>query len=635
MNKPFNPEVSLLGPLTGSRIGHKPLKNEPILSILKEIKSGVHKSSIEALRSSEPGSREFDSYKKGLWSFTASGKFELHKSIKGKTPVYSGLGQIDLDFKGNEKWFRSEKEVNEWRDRLVTDPHVFAAFQSPSGNGVKLLFRCPEGPDQHKQYMGKVCEYISRKYELIVDPVNDIQRRCFYSYDPGLKVNESAIPLDFSVKDDIDLRELEFFRDPIEGIDVVQASEILSFLDPDMPEPKWRRVLCGLKHQFQSSLEDGFRLFHDWSSSGISKYKGERDCREKWNAANANTVDRDPVTFRSIVKMAESEGYRKLPTLPDIISVDELRDSAPDRPEELIEGLLFQGRKMIIAALSKGRKTWMNLDLAVSIATGGAWLQFNTKRSRVLYLDFELGDYEFVSRLNRILHAKEIDSVEKLWRWGLRGQTLNLDRLLPNIRRFTRKNNIGLIVIDPLYAALQGRDENSNSEMTDLMMELELIAKQTDAAISIVHHFTKGDPSGKLAQDRMSGAGSLARAADAIVTLTPHKSDSEVTPRVVADFITRSFEQPRSVVLDWVFPMWYPNVSEDPAHLKTKRGRKPEYSIKELVEVLAGNSLTYTEFRKQAEQECGIKGTTFKRLVNEARESGVIVKDGKVYTTLL
>lgn len=78
-----------------------------------------------------------------------------------------------------------------------------------------------------------------------------------------------------------------------------------------------------------------------------------------------------------------------------------------------------------------------------------------------------------------------------------------------------------LIIIDPLYMLLGGRDENSATEMADVFREINLLRKATGAAILINTHFRKGPRDWRTASsDRISGSGVFSRYPDLIMTLS-------------------------------------------------------------------------------------------------------------------
>src|SRR4029077_20487864 len=63
------------------------------------------------------------------------------------------------------------------------------------------------------------------------------------------------------------------------------------------------------------------------------------------------------------------------------------------KPKPLIKNLLDCGSPILFGGGSKTFKTWLQCDLAVSIAAGAPWLGFETTQTRVLYVNLELKEF--------------------------------------------------------------------------------------------------------------------------------------------------------------------------------------------------------------------------------------------------
>ena len=61
------------------------------------------------------------------------------------------------------------------------------------------------------------------------------------------------------------------------------------------------------------------------------------------------------------------------PALPEILTFQQLMESAPKPPPQIIKGVLHQGCKMVLGGTSKSNKSWCLLDLALSVASGQKW----------------------------------------------------------------------------------------------------------------------------------------------------------------------------------------------------------------------------------------------------------------------
>jgi hypothetical protein len=232
--------------------------------------------------------------------------------------------------------------------------------------------------------------------------------------------------------------------------------------------------------------------------------------------------------------LARREG-EEIGGLPPLLSLVELTEEFSEEPSLLIAGadeedekdgaLLARGELMVLGSASKVGKTWMGIDLALSVASGRKWLdRFHCKSGRVLYVNMELGGNAFVTRTEMMLHKRGISLPEvrdRIAVWQLRNKRLAAVEELGDVLAM-RGEMFDLIVLDPLYKLLGDRDENRNGEMAELMAVIrERFCNLDKTAVCLIHHFPKGDMSKRSSLDRFAGAGAIGREADTLVTVTP------------------------------------------------------------------------------------------------------------------
>jgi RecA-family ATPase len=220
-------------------------------------------------------------------------------------------------------------------------------------------------------------------------------------------------------------------------------------------------------------------------------------------------------------------------TLPEIENLDNAIKEPHDLTPELIEGTLRQGHKMLIAGPSKAGKSFLLMELAAAISTGGEWLGKKCKKGRVLYLNLEIDKNSFITRFEEIYKSMDIDisNAEKISFLPLRGKSESLDKLAPMIIRRVRGQELAAIILDPIYKVITG-DENNARDMSNFCNQFDRIATETGAAMIYVHHHSKGSQIGKRSMDRASGSGVFARDPDALldmVELAHEKADGDRT----------------------------------------------------------------------------------------------------------
>lgn len=282
--------------------------------------------------------------------------------------------------------------------------------------------------------------------------------------------------------------------------------------------------------------------------------------------------------------------------LPAILSVEEEEQADMPEPPQVIQGVLYQGAKMMIAGPSKARKTYGLMDLALSVGSGMPWLGFPTTQTGVLYINFELQNFASRDRKRHMLLSK-FESVEcQVYFWHLRGALARRGQnpratyqtIVDRMGSFCQEHQIGLIIVDPVYKLMQlAGEENKAEDVGRLLNELDMITVETGAAVAFVHHFAKGNSSSKDAIDRASGSGVWARDPDALFTLTPHEDDD----CMVVDAALRNFKAVEPFGIRWQFPLWERDNLLDPSALKqvkksTAKGGRPRVEKVTLLDVL-------------------------------------------------
>lgn len=233
----------------------------------------------------------------------------------------------------------------------------------------------------------------------------------------------------------------------------------------------------------------------------------------------------------------------------------------------VIHGLLREGETMNVIAAPKTGKSWLVLNLALSVAAGKPWLDFPTEPGRVLLIDNELHPQTLANRIPRVAEAMQLP--EEAWKDNffvhpLRGRLQDLFRMESYFRELPA-GHFKLIILDAFYRFMpKDMDENDNGTMANLYNLLDRCAASLRCAFLLIHHTTKGVQSGKSVTDVGAGAGSQSRAADCHFVLRPHEADG----CLAVEAVTRSWPSPPPVVIRQEFPLWLPDPSLDPAALK-------------------------------------------------------------------
>ena len=202
--------------------------------------------------------------------------------------------------------------------------------------------------------------------------------------------------------------------------------------------------------------------------------------------------------------------------LPPMESLAKYKDNPPPLPEEIIQGILRRGHKMIISGSSKAGKSFLLMELCVAIAEGTKWLGFPCKQGKVLYVNLEIDPASCITRFLKIYEALSLpmNGAGNIIVWNLRGHAVPLDQLVPKLIRRVRDQHLDAIIIDPIYKVITG-DENNASEMGQFCNQFDKICTETKCSTIYCHHHSKGAQGSKRAMDRASGSGVFARDPDA------------------------------------------------------------------------------------------------------------------------
>ena len=208
--------------------------------------------------------------------------------------------------------------------------------------------------------------------------------------------------------------------------------------------------------------------------------------------------------------------------LPPFESAIVRKEDLPAMPEEVIEGILLEGHKMLLTGPSKANKTWCLIALAVSLATGGYWIGFRCAKRRVLYIDLETDRRTLQKRVSNVTYAKQTrleDVMENLVVWPLRGKSCGLRQIIDELFARCEPGAFSMIIIDPAYMVQDG-DENNAKDIREFFSELDRLCVHLGCTVVISHHHSKGAQGLKSSIDRGSGSGVFGRAPDAVVDLT-------------------------------------------------------------------------------------------------------------------
>jgi hypothetical protein len=152
-----------------------------VFAILERIREGRSKELVDLIRS-QPTKELSDKFKNELPAICFGGKFNTRKD--SELIESSGLATLDFDK------YQSIELLNEALESIKNDKYTFAAFISPSGNGIKVLVKIPKEPENYKKYFEALADHFdSSNFDI---STSNISRVCFESYDPNIYINKDS-----------------------------------------------------------------------------------------------------------------------------------------------------------------------------------------------------------------------------------------------------------------------------------------------------------------------------------------------------------------------------------------------------------------------------------------------------------
>lgn len=224
-----------------------------------------------------------------------------------------------------------------------------------------------------------------------------------------------------------------------------------------------------------------------------------------------------------------------------------------------------------ISGLPKSYKSWIALDLAVSVATGTRFLDsFQTHKHNVLLIQEEDPKFVLQDRLCKIAADKGLIELEttggntaslryelpdNLYIISNQGFTINED-WLEDLQGWIHERDIKLVILDPLMMMGEGFDEFKAFEMMQTILKpLKRLRAATGSAIAVVHHHFKGSEKGG-ARD-MYGSVALWAWEEAALHLAVSGGSQVVADR----FSKHSLLKPITIDIGDVEETWHPTVS--------------------------------------------------------------------------
>lgn len=165
-------------------------------------------------------------------------------------------------------------------------------------------------------------------------------------------------------------------------------------------------------------------------------------------------------------------------------------------PEWLIEGLIPAGSQVVLYGPSGHGKSFLAMDLAMSIAIGREWQGRRVDRKRVIYVAAE-GRRGVPSRgeawtRHNGYRAADLDDAFFAFEGVQMRERDDVDLLIQRIAELGTPHP-GLIVLDTFSRCFVGGDENAARDVSAFVEAAARLQRFTGGSVLIVHHTGKSD----------------------------------------------------------------------------------------------------------------------------------------------
>lgn len=174
-------------------------------------------------------------------------------------------------------------------------------------------------------------------------------------------------------------------------------------------------------------------------------------------------------------------------------------------PKWLVEHIWGEGNFGVMAGQAKSHKTWLSLDLAVSISSGKPFLDKYKvlDPGPVMVVEAEVRKHSMRHRSMLIANSKglhpsvseggelTIPPVHPLLLRRETGIDLTDSEEFERLVRKVKKVKPKLLILDPIQFMLGDGDENAARDMRRILVPLSELALETGTGVCVVHHFKK------------------------------------------------------------------------------------------------------------------------------------------------
>jgi archaellum biogenesis ATPase FlaH len=172
------------------------------------------------------------------------------------------------------------------------------------------------------------------------------------------------------------------------------------------------------------------------------------------------------------------------------VDLDQLLAQPPRPTPWRVQNFVADGTLTVLAGEAAAGKSWLGQAFCTGVGNGEAVAGLSCSKGTALYVDGEMGPQMFVDQRLRPAGIATSVPFEYIDAMGLDfstgSDTLWLRQIIEGVRA-------ELVVIDSLRRLMPSKAENASDDMAPVIASLAKLARDTAAAIVLVHHKGDGD----------------------------------------------------------------------------------------------------------------------------------------------
>ena len=315
-------------------------------------------------------------------------------------------------------------------------------------------------------------------------------------------------------------------KDPLSN-EQSKLQELLNGIKPGNRNDSFTRVAGTLRARGFTS-GDIFDLLKSKATEVEFSLEELRILTESIGRYRPGTLGRESEGFSSVSRQVEIAEEGKASSIEEFLKDQE-------KVDWIVPGVVAANSIGFIAGLPETMKTFIMLDFAVEVSRGGKWLQkFETKKSKVLYVDQERFKGETQRRLKALILGKGLDPKEINEYLFVRcGSTtrLNLQPSFDAFKKILSDIKPQVVVIDSL-ATIHTAEENNRQSIQEVLEKVKQLRAEFNCSFLFLSHENKmafnkeesGDPS----ISQMAGSIAIPAAAECVLTVRRQDSESSM-----------------------------------------------------------------------------------------------------------